>query len=87
MLFRDGTVKDPQRSEYIDTHLSGIKRALTEGIPVKGYFYWSFTDNFEWQEGYKQRFGLVYIDYPTQKRTLKESAFHYKKIIELNDIP
>jgi len=81
MLFRDGCVHDPQRCEYIDTYLAGVERALAEGIPFEGYFYWSLMDNFEWQEGYKQRFGLIYVDYPTQRRVLKDSARHYAAII------
>ena len=49
-------------------------RAKREGVPVEGYFYWSLLDNFEWAEGYRPRFGLVYVDYPTQKRILKDSG-------------
>jgi len=81
MVFRDGKVHDPQRCEFLDTYLSGVKRALAEGVPFAGYFYWSLMDNFEWQWGYKHRFGLVHVDFTTQKRTLKDSAFHYRDII------
>ncbi len=86
MVFRDGCVHDPQRCEYMDTYLAGVGRALAEGIPFTGYFYWSLMDNFEWQEGCKQRFGLIYVDYPTQRRILKDSARHYAAIIARNGL-
>lgn len=59
-------------------------RAITDGVDVRGYFQWSILDNFEWAEGYKERFGLVHVDYETQKRTLKESAYWYRSVIESN---
>ena len=62
----------------------GLKEAVEEGCDVRGYFQWSFMDNFEWAKGYNPRFGIVYVDYKTQKRTLKDSAFWYKNIIETN---
>jgi len=77
----DGAVHDPQRIDYIHRYLRGLKRAAAEGIPLGGYFYWSIMDNFEWGEGYKSRFGLVHVDYETQKRTLKDSAYWYREII------
>ena len=80
----NGEVKDDKRIKFINDYLSSVKRAVSEGIPVMGYQYWSLMDNFEWAEGYGPRFGLVYVDYKTQKRTLKNSAYHYKKIIESN---
>lgn len=80
----DGKVHDPQRIDYIHRYLLALRRAVEEGIPVEGYLYWSILDNFEWLKGYDLRFGLVYIDYPTQKRTLKDSAFYYQGIIESN---
>lgn len=67
-------VHDPRRLQYIQDHLAQVLRAKQEGVPVEGYFYWSLLDNFEWAEGYKPRFGLVYVDYPTQKRVLKDSG-------------
>jgi beta-glucosidase len=78
----DGGVHDPQRIDYLERYLTALQRAADEGVPVKGYFYWSITDNFEWAEGYKQRFGLIYVDYPTQKRVLKDSAYWYQKVIK-----
>ena len=61
-----------------------MKRAVDEGIPVIGYQYWSVMDNFEWAEGYDPRFGLIFVDYRTGKRILKDSAYEYKRIIESN---
>lgn len=77
----DGKVHDPQRIDFIHRFLSGLKRAVVENIPVLGYQYWSLTDNFEWAEGYDTRFGLVYVDYTTQKRTIKDSGYNYAEII------
>ena len=77
-------IHDMKRIRFMQEYLSGVKRAVSEGIPVMGYQYWSLLDNFEWSEGYAPRFGLVYVDYATQKRVLKDSAFAYRKIIESN---
>ncbi|RDI96096.1 beta-glucosidase [Meiothermus sp. QL-1] len=67
-------VHDPRRIAFIEAHLAQLLRAKQEGVPVEGYFYWSFLDNFEWAEGYRPRFGLVYVDYPTQRRIVKDSG-------------
>ncbi|MBQ8429890.1 MAG: family 1 glycosylhydrolase [Clostridia bacterium] len=80
----DGKVHDPQRIDYVHRHLLGLKRATDEGVPVIGYQYWSIMDNFEWALGYSKRFGLIYIDYPTGERTLKDSAYFYSEIIKTN---
>ena len=77
----DGKVHDPQRIDFMRRYLGGIRRAIDEGVPVDGYFYWSVMDNFEWKEGYKDRFGLVHVDYQTQKRTPKDSAYWYRDLI------
>ena len=77
----DGKVHDPQRIDFLSHYLGGLKRAAAEGIPVAGYFYWSILDNFEWAEGYKDRFGLVHVDYQTQKRTPKDSYYWYREVI------
>ncbi len=77
----DGGVHDPQRIDYIHRHLRAVRRALSEGIPVMGYLYWSLMDNFEWGKGYGSRFGLVYIDYATQQRTIKDSGWWYREVI------
>lgn len=81
-----GQVDDPKRIEYIDLHLQTIARAIKAGIPVMGYFVWSFMDNFEWAHGYSQRFGLVYVDYKTQKRIPKSSAYWYSQVIHDNGL-
>jgi len=83
-VFRDGCVHDAQRIDFLERYLSSLKKAADEGVPVDGYFHWSLTDNFEWAYGYTERFGLIYVDYKTQKRTLKDSALWYKKVIETN---
>ena len=80
----DGRVHDPQRTDYIHRHLLQLERAADEGIPVIGYLYWSIMDNFEWASGYDPRFGLVFVDYRTQKRIPKDSAADYAEIIRTN---
>ncbi len=82
----DGKVYDTDRVMYLRNYLMHLQRATTEGIPVKGYFLWSLTDNFEWADGYSNRFGLHYVDYKTQKRTPKLSAALYKEIIARNGL-
>jgi beta-glucosidase len=81
---RDGKVHDPQRIDYLARHLLAFERAGADGVDIRGYFQWSIMDNFEWQEGYKQRFGLVYVDYATQQRTPKASAYWYRDVIVSN---
>lgn len=78
----DGAVHDPYRIEFTRQYLSALSRAIQDGVDVRGYFHWSLMDNFEWAEGYKQRFGLIHVDYQTQKRTLKDSAAWYRRVIE-----
>ena len=73
----NGQVHDPARISYLERHITQVARAIQAGVPLRGYFAWSLMDNFEWAEGYSKRFGLIYIDYPTQKRTLKDSAYWY----------
>jgi beta-glucosidase len=80
----DGKVHDPQRIDFLHRYLGQLKRAAADGVPLAGYFYWSVMDNFEWCEGYKDRFGLVHVDYETQKRTPKDSWHWYKKTIAEN---
>lgn len=77
----DGAVHDPQRIDLTQRYLLELHRAMTDGVPVKSYYHWSLLDNFEWAEGYKQRFGLVYVDYPTQKRLPKDSYHWYRGVI------
>lgn len=83
-VMSDGKIHDPQRIEYLKGYLKGLKRAVDEGYNVIGYQYWSIMDNFEWAEGYDKRFGLIYIDYQTQERILKESAYWYANVIKTN---
>lgn len=83
-VFMDGSIHDPNRINYTQRYLLELQKAIDSGVDVKGYFHWSLLDNFEWSEGYSQRIGLVYVDYETQKRTLKDSAYWYKKVIETN---
>lgn len=80
----DGKVHDPQRMDYLYGSLAQLQKAAADGTDLAGYFHWSITDNFEWAEGYRQRFGLIHVDYATQQRTLKDSAFYYGKIIKAN---
>ncbi len=77
---RRGKVEDPERIDYIREHLLAVHKALEKGIGVKGYFVWSLMDNFEWSHGYSKRFGIVYVDYPTQQRVVKESGRWYSTV-------
>jgi beta-glucosidase len=80
----DGRVRDPQRIDYTSRYLLQIERAINDGVNMIGYMHWSIMDNFEWQSAYKERFGLIHIDYATQKRTLKDSARWYAEVIKSN---
>ena len=79
-----GNVPDELRIHYLRTHFAAAYRALQAGVPLAGYFVWSLLDNFEWSWGYMQRFGIVWVDYETQQRTLKDSAKWYKRVIRKN---
>jgi beta-glucosidase len=83
-LAADGEVYDIDRVMFLRQYLAQLRRATSEGVPVRGYFVWSLLDNFEWLEGYSIRFGLHYVDYQTLKRTPKLSASFYKKVIARN---
>lgn len=80
----DGQVRDPRRTEYLYSHLHAVARAISQGVDVRGYFVWSLMDNFEWAWGYSKRFGVVYVDYATQTRVLKDSAKWYAQTISEN---
>ncbi|HDP98353.1 MAG TPA: beta-glucosidase [bacterium] len=80
----DGKVHDPQRIDFLTRYLRALRRAVEYGVPVLGYFLWSIMDNFEWSHGYKRRFGLIYVDYQTKKRILKDSAHWYRNVIVSN---
>jgi beta-glucosidase len=77
----DGKVKDEQRIAFLQEHLAQVKRAIDDGVKVQGYLVWSLLDNFEWTQGYSKRFGLVYVDYATQKRIIKDSGYWYRDFI------
>ena len=77
----NGSVNDWARVEYFSGYLSAAAEAIREGVNLQGYYAWSFLDNFEWAEGYSKRFGLVYVDYPTQTRIPKQSAYWYRQLI------
>ena len=80
----DGKVHDPQRIDFMNRYLLEFGKAIEDGVRGAGYFTWSLMDNFEWTEGYKYRFGLIHVDYATQKRTLKDSAHWYRDVILSN---
>jgi beta-glucosidase len=77
----DGVVNDQDRVDYYQSHLNAVNDAIVQGVKVDGYFAWSLMDNFEWAEGYLKRFGIVYVDYDTQVRTIKASGMAYKALI------
>jgi len=80
----EGRVPDPARIDYLHGHLLAVNEAIAKGAPVQGYFAWSLLDNFEWGEGYAKRFGIVYVNYDTQERTIKDSGRFYREVIEAN---
>ena len=80
----DGRVHDPNREDYMHRYLLAYRRAAEEGVDARGYFAWSLMDNYEWDCGYSERFGLIHVDYATQQRTPKDSALWYKHVMETN---
>ncbi len=84
VLTPDGKVLDTDRVMYLRNYISQLQRAVSEGVPVKGYFLWSLVDNYEWADGYDKRFGIHYVDFATQKRTPKLSAEFYREVIARN---
>jgi beta-glucosidase len=85
-LTPDGQIYDTDRTMFLRNYLQNLQRGIAEGVPVKGYFCWSFLDNYEWADGYGKRFGIVYVDFATQKRTPKLSAHFYKATIAKNSV-
>jgi beta-glucosidase len=77
----DGAVHDPRRTVYLAEHVQAVAQAIEAGAPLRGYFVWSLLDNFEWAHGYSKRFGLIYVDYPTQRRLPKDSARWYRSFL------
>jgi beta-glucosidase len=82
----DGEVHDLHRRDYLRNHLREVHRAIADGVPIDGYFLWSFIDNFEWEDGYLRRFGIVHNDYATQHRTPKLSARYYAEVMRTRRI-
>jgi beta-glucosidase len=82
-----GEVHDPERVRYLHEHLTAAHEALRDGVDLRGYFAWSLLDNFEWAYGYSKRFGIVHVDYTTQRRTLKDSAYWYRDVITGGGVP
>ena len=79
--FENGKVVDIERINFYEKHLKEIKQLLNKGVPLRGFFAWSLLDNFEWAYGYSKRFGLIYVDFKTQKRVPKNSWFKFKKAL------
>ena len=77
----DGVVEDPERVAYLRDHVAALERAVADGVDVRGYYVWSLLDNFEWEHGYDKRFGIVAVDYETQRRTPKRSALWYRDLV------
>jgi beta-glucosidase len=86
-MTEDGVIRDTDRIAFLDGHLRACHEAVEQGADLRGYFCWSFMDNLEWAEGYGRRFGLVHVDFETQKRTPKESAHWYSSVITRNGLP
>jgi beta-glucosidase len=82
----DGRIADDRRIQYLQTHLAMAHRAINDGVPLMGYFVWSLIDNFEWAHGYTKRFGLYWVDYATQQRIPKDSAFWYRDVVAANAV-
>lgn len=83
----EGRVLDLDRIRYLDEYLDAIRRAIESGVPVEGNFVWSLLDNFEWAEGHSKRFGLIYVDFPSQMRIVKESGRWYREVVTTNRLP
>jgi beta-glucosidase len=81
-----GRIRDERRIRFLRDHVVAAHRALTAGAPLAGYFVWSVLDNFEWERGYGQRFGLYWVDYATQQRIPKDSALWYRDVIAANGL-
>jgi len=77
----NGNIHDQQRIHYLQGHIQTVAQVIRQDVPIKGYVVWSFLDNFEWSEGYRKRFGLVYVDYPTQRRIVKDSGRWYASFV------
>lgn len=81
-----GRVHDTQRTAFLAGHIAAARRAIADGVPLRGYFIWSLLDNFQWSQGYAKRFGMVYVDYPTQRRTIKDSGYFIREVAHRNSL-
>ena len=84
VVSQDGKVHDPNRIDFMSRYLKNLRRAADDGVDISGYFAWSLMDNFEWTYGYKHRFGMIYVNFKTQERILKDSAYWYRDVIAHN---
>jgi beta-glucosidase len=82
----DGAVHDPDRIAYLGAHLAAVHAAIAAGADVQGYYLWTLMDNFEWAWGFSKRFGIVYVDHETLKRTPKDSALWYREVVRTNAV-
>jgi beta-glucosidase len=81
-----GRIADDRRIDYLRGHIAAAHRAIAAGVPLRGYFVWSLLDNFEWAHGYTKRFGLYHVDYETQRRIPRESAFWFRDVVKRNGL-
>lgn len=86
VVSNDGKIHDERRLDYLKNHFIQTRLAMQDGVDVRGYFVWSLLDNFEWGHGYTKRFGIIRVDYETQKRTVKDSGEWYSKVIASNSV-
>ncbi len=84
IVSEDGRVHDSNRIDFLDKYLGALQKAADEQVDIRGYFLWTFLDNFEWEKGYNERFGIVYVDFATQKRIVKDSAYWYGEVCKTN---
>lgn len=85
-IYLDGKVHDIERIDFLARYLTALRRAMAHGADIRGYFQWALTDNFEWSNGYGERFGLIFVDYPTGRRIPKDSFYWYKKTIQTGEV-
>ena len=86
VVSEDGKINDERRLDYLKNHFIQTRLAMQDGVDVRGYMVWSLLDNFEWAEGYRERFGIVRVDYGTQERTIKDSGEWYARVIATNQV-
>jgi beta-glucosidase len=86
VVSEDGKIHDERRLDYLKNHFIQTRLAMQDGVDVRGYMVWSLLDNFEWAEGFRERFGIVRVDYKTQERTIKDSGEWYSHVIATNSV-